>query len=867
MWYSYHMESKKIPLQTRQPHHRLDDDLLRHFQQLTVEQSLAETQSSIHGLFAADVAHRITQYGYNEVVGKKQKGLIRELLSRFTSPLVLMLLALAVISFFFGDKISAFIIAAMAILSVVLSYVQEHRAENNAEKLQEMVRITTRVIRQHGVVDIKLRELVPGDIVELSAGDLVPADLRIILSKDLFLTQSALNGESFPVEKWPEHPDQGVESVFDLPSVACMGGSVVSGSAQGLVIATGVHTQFGQLAQHLQVGETATSFDRGIRSFTWLMIKIIAILSLFIFAVNAIFKHDILEALLFAVAVAVGLAPEMLPMIVTVNLSKGALEMAKKKVIIKRLDAIQNFGAMDVLCTDKTGTLTLDEVTLVKHCDVEGREDEQILKDAFLTSTFQTGMNNVLEKAVLKSTSVDISGFTKIDEIPFDFQRKILSVVVDIAGQHRLITKGAPEEIFKRSTQYIDQGTIRAFSGQEEEKIIKLEEDFSRQGFRVLAIAFRDVPDQQAVYTTTDEHDLVFAGFIAFLDPPKESAIEAIQQLEALGITLKVLSGDNELVNEKIGRQVGLSVEHLLTGQDVDKLNDDELRIAADATSIFARVTPIQKERIIHALQRGGHNVGYMGDGINDAPALKAADVGLSVDNAVDIAKENADIILMEKSLLVLSNVVTEGRKTFANSLKYIKMGASSNFGNMLSMTGASILLPFLPMLPTQILLNNFLYDLSQVAIPTDNVDTDYLKKPRPWNIKFIRQFILALGPVSSLFDFMTFGVMWYVFHASPELFRTGWFVESLITQTFVIYIIRTQKIPFVESWPSRALLISTLSIVAFGVILPFTPLGTFFKFVPLPPLFFGILAAMAVAYLFLAQYVKSLFIRKFGFD
>lgn len=861
------MVTGKTPSSSTHETRQLDDERLRQVQALTATQAIAELQSTPHGLADSDIPQRVAQFGYNEVVTKKEIGLIRELLSRFTSPLVLMLLALAVISFFFGDKVSAFIIAAMAILSVVLSYIQEHRAQDNAAKLQEMVRITARVIRQSGVVDVKLRDIVPGDIVELSAGDLVPADVRIIVSKDLFITQSALNGESFPVEKWPDHPDQAEGSVFDLPTIACMGGSVVSGSAQGLVIATGRHTQFGQLSQHLQAGETETSFDRGIKSFTWLMIKLIAVLSLFIFAVNAIFKHDILDALLFAVAVAVGLAPEMLPMIVTVNLSKGALDMAKKKVIIKRLDAIQNFGAMDVLCTDKTGTLTLDEVTLVKHCDVEGREDEQILKDAFLTSTFQTGMNNVLEKAVLKATSLDITGITKIDEIPFDFQRKILSVVVDVAGQHRIITKGAPEEVFKRSARFVDQGRIRPFSGAEEDKIIHLEEEFSRQGFRVLAIAYRDVPDQQAAYSPADEHDLVFAGFIAFLDPPKESAIEAIKQLESLGITLKVLSGDNELVNEKIGKQVGLSVDHLMTGRDVDLLNDDELRLAADQTTIFARVTPIQKERIIHALQRGGHNVGYMGDGINDAPALKAADVGLSVDNAVDIAKENADIILLEKSLLVLSNVVTEGRKTFANSLKYIKMGASSNFGNMLSMTGASILLPFLPMLPTQILLNNFLYDLSQVTIPTDNVDEEYLKQPRPWNIGFIRKFILALGPVSSLFDFMTFGVMWYIFHASPELFRTGWFVESLFTQTFVVYIIRTQKIPFFESRPSKTLLLSTLGIVTFGCVLPYTPLGTFFKFVPLPPLFFGILAAMAFAYLLLAQYVKSIFIRKFGFD
>ncbi len=850
-------------------HHHANDDVLRKYNSLPVTEALGELRAHAVGLTGPEVEARRAQFGTNEVLRKHNIGIIQDLAKRFSSPLVLMLFALAVISFFFGDRVSAIIIFAMAVLSVVLSYVQEHRAENNAAALEEMVSITTRVLRNEKVVDIKLRELVPGDVIELAAGDMIPADVRVISSKDLFLTQSALNGESFPVEKWPDSITESNGSVFDLPNIACMGGSVVSGSGRAVVVATGKLTQFGQLSQHLLDGETETGFDRGIKSFTWLMIKLITALSLFIFAVNAIFKHDVLEALLFAVAVAVGLAPEMLPMIVTVNLSKGALAMAKKKVIIKRLDAIQNFGAMDVLCTDKTGTLTRDEVVLVKHCDVEGREDDQILRDAYVTSALQTGLNNILEQAVLKAVSMNISDTTMVDEMPFDFQRKILSVVVDVAGQHRLITKGAPEEVFKRSVNYLDQGAIRPFSGVEEEKIIQLEENFSRQGYRVLAIAFRDVDDQQTAYSIADERDLVFAGFVAFLDPPKESATQAIQDLQRLGITLKVLSGDNELVNAKIGRDVGLSTEHILTGRDVDAMNDDQLRVAVDKTSIFARVTPIQKERIIHALQQVGHNVGYMGDGINDAPALKAADVGLSVDNAVDIAKQNADIILLEKSLLVLSSVVTEGRKTFANSLKYIKMGASSNFGNMLSMTGASIILPFLPMLPTQILLNNFLYDLSQITIPSDNVDADYLKQPRPWNIRFIRRFILTLGPVSSIFDFLTFGVMWFVFHAgnNPSLFRTGWFVESLLTQTFVIYIIRTHKIPFLESKPSQTLLLSTISIVVFGCIIPYTKLGTFFKFVPLPPLFFVIMIGMAIAYLLLAQFVKARFIRKFGFD
>lgn len=542
--------------------------------------------------------------------------------------------------------------------------------------------------------------------------------------------------------------------------------------------------------------------------------------------------------------------------------------MAKKKVIIKRLDSIQNFGAMDILCTDKTGTLTMDEIILIKHCNIEGKEDESILRDAYLNSANQSGVTNLLDKAIIKHHSFHLKNITKLDEIPYDFERKIVSVVVKDQEKIRLITKGAPEEIFARSSHYELNGKKYPLD-KKGLKILKEKYDqFSRDGFRVLGIAYK-VPGHKISYSHNDERDLVFRGFAAFLDPPKSTVKEAILKMEKLGISLKILSGDNELVTEKICQEVGVDGHGYIMGVDIEKMSDAELAKKIEEVDIFARMTPLQKERIIVALQKNGHIVGFLGDGINDAPALKAADVGISVDNAADIAKDTADIILLKKSLLVLADTIIEGRKTFANTLKYIKMGASSNFGNMLSMTGASVLLPFLPMLPSQILLNNFLYDMSQIATPTDNVDEEYLQKPRPWRISFIKKFILVIGPISSIFDFMTYGIMWFVFSgaSNPAMFRTGWFVESLFTQTMIIYIIRTNKIPFIQSWPSRTVVITTLSIVALGCILPYTPLTNWFQFAPLPPLYFLLLFGMGIAYLFMTQLVKTWFIRKWGYD
>ncbi len=842
---------------------------LTELEKISPEAVLSQQSTRTNGLSEAEAAHRLSLYGPNQATADKGWRFFNELIKQVTNPLVITLVIVAIFSFFFGEPVSALIIIVMALIGIVLSFVQEFRAQKNAEKLKAMVHIQAEVIRDGKAIKVPLREIVPGDIVTLSAGNMIPADLKIISAKDLFLNQATLNGESFPVEKWCEVKNQKPQNVYELDTIAMMGASVVSGTGLGVVIATGKNTEFGKVTKDLADREPETAFDKGIRQFTWLMIKLIFVLMTFIFVINALFKGNFVDSLLFSLAVAVGLTPEMLPMIVTVNLSRGAQKMAKKMVIIKRLDAIQNFGAMDILCTDKTGTLTMDEIVLIKHCDINGEENESILKDAYLNSTHQSGMNNLLDKAIIKHHKFDINKIKKIDEIPFDFERRLVSVVVKINQEARLITKGAPEELVKHCTHYELGDRKYKLDKVGLAKLKKQFETFSSDGFRVLGVAYKDVDKDQTTFSKTDEDNLIFRGFAAFLDPPKKSTREAIDKLEALGIKLKILSGDNELVTEKICKDVGLDGIGVITGPEIDKYNDEELVKIVEVNVIFARMMPLQKERIVRALQRGSHIVGFLGDGINDAPALKAADVGISVDNGADIAKETADIILLKKSLLVLADCVKEGRKTFANTMKYIKMGASSNFGNMLSMTGASILLPFLPMLPSQILLNNFLYDISQVTLPSDNVDDDYLLKPRPWHIGFIKKFIIIIGPISSIFDFMTYGMMWFLFNgaANPALFRTGWFVESLLTQTMVIYVIRTNKIPFLQSRPSRAVIIATLSIVAIGCIIPFTPLAHWFQFAPLPILYFVLLFTMGFIYLVLTQCLKMLFIRKYGYD
>jgi Mg2+-importing ATPase len=830
---------------------------------------LEKFKTSSKGLHEQEAVRRLEEYGYNEPAKKKKRTIIFQILSKFINPLVIVLLIIAGFSLFFGEKISAILIIIMAFISVFLSFIQEHRAGKEAEKLSEMVRITATVYRNGKPKEVNIREIVPGDIVDLFAGDMIPADLRIISCKDLFINQASLTGESFPVEKTSEAVVSSKHSPVESTNIAFMGSSVVSGTGLGVVVKTGLSTQFGEISRRLATIVVESSFDKGIRKFTWLMIRIMVVLVLVIFCINALNKGNIMQALLFSLSVAVGLTPEMLPMLVAINLSKGAIAMSKKDVIVKRLNAIQNFGAMDVLCTDKTGTLTLDKIILEKHCDVVRKEDNDVLRFAYINSFYQTGLKNILDRAILKHEKLVVKQYKKIDEVPFDFSRKLMSVVVEHDNKHRIIVKGAPEEVYKRCSKFELEGDVLEMDAGNL-VLLDLKNEYnnlSAEGFRVLAIAYKDFDQPKDRYTKDDEQDLILEGYIAFLDPPKPSVKKTIETLKSLGIDFKVLTGDNELVTKKICGEVGLDIEGFATGEQVEKANDSELRELVKTITVFARLSPLQKERVIHALHDNKHIVGYLGDGINDAPALKSADVGISVNNAVDIAKESADIILLKKNLLVLADGVIEGRKTFGNILKYIKMGASSNFGNMFSMTGASLFLPFLPMLPIQILLNNLLYDISQIAIPSDEVDKEYLMKSRPWNVGYIKKFMLFIGPVSSIFDFTTFGVLWFIFHAQQPLFNTGWFLESLCTQTLVIHIIRTGKIPFIESKPSQFLMFTSIYIVTIGLILPFIPLGKYFGFIQPPPLYFLALFIIVAIYLCLVQFVKSWFIKRYGYE
>lgn len=826
-------------------------------------------KTSAKGLHEQEAQKRLEEYGYNEPARKKKRTILFQILSKFINPLVIVLLIIAGFSIFFGEKVSAILVIAMASISVFLSFVQEHRAGKEAERLSEMVRATATVYRSGKPKEVPIREIVPGDIVDLFAGDMIPADLRIISCKDLFINQASLTGESFPVEKTPEAINAQKRAPVDLINIAYMGSNVISGTGLGVVIKTGLATQFGELSRKLATITIESSFDKGIHRFTWLMIRAMFVLVTVIFAINAFLKGNTIQALLFALSVAVGLTPEMLPMLVAINLSKGAIAMSKKDVIVKRLNAIQNFGAMDVLCTDKTGTLTLDKIVLERHCDVVRKEDDDVLRFAYVNSYYQTGLKNILDRAILKHEKLMVKQYKKFDEIPFDFSRKLMSVVVENDGKHRLIAKGAPEEIYKRCAKFELEGEILDLDTGNL-VLLELKEEYdnlSAEGFRVLAIAYKDFDQPKDKYIKDDEYELTLKGYIAFLDPPKPTAKKTIEALKNLGIDFKVLTGDNELVTKKICGEVGLDVKGLATGERVEKASDEQLGEMVKTTTVFARLSPLQKERVIRALRRNNRIVGYLGDGINDAPALKAADVGISVNNAVDIAKESADIILLKKSLLVLEDGVMGGRKTFGNILKYIKMGSSSNFGNMLSMTGASLFLPFLPMLPIQVLLNNLLYDISQIAIPSDDVDKEYLLKSRPWNVNYIKKFMITLGPVSSLFDFITFGVLIWIFRAPQELFHTGWFLESLCTQTLVIHIIRTGKIPFVESKPSQFLMFTSIYIVTIGLIMPFIPLGKYCGFVSPPPAYFIALIIIVTLYLFMVQRVKRWFIRKYGYE
>ena len=840
---------------------------IEYYASADVEALFEKLRTSYNGLSNEEAQRRLEEYGYNEIAKRKKRTVLIQIISRFTNPLVIVLLIIALFSLYFNEVVNALIVTLMAVISVFLSFIQEYKAGREAEKLREMVRTTITVIRNGKQKEVKIREIVPGDIVDLYGGDMIPADLRIISCKDLFVNQASLTGESYPSEKTADPIKPKGSHPSDLTNIAFMGTSVVSGTALGLVIKTGLSTQFGELSRRVISRHVETGFDKGIKSFTWLMIRFMLILVLVIFTINAIIRGDVIEALLFSLAVAVGLTPEMLPMIVTINLSKGAIMMAKKQAIVKRLNSIQNFGAMDILCTDKTGTLTMDKIILEKHCDVTGKDNEEVLKLAYINSFYQTGLKNLLDRAILKHEKLTVKQYAKVDEIPFDFSRKIMSVIVSVNNHHRLISKGAPEEIFNRCSKYELNSVIHDMTPDIIDYLKSEYDALSLQGFRVLAVAYKDIPDKKNTYTRDDEKELILKGYVAFLDPPKPTAKKTIDTLKKLGIELKVLTGDNEYVTKKICSLVGLDIKDVYTGEMIDKLTDEELREVAEATTVFVRLSPSQKERVIKALQSNGHIVGYLGDGINDAPALKAADVGISVDNAADIAKESADIILQKKSLLVVGDGVVEGRRTFGNIVKYIKMGSSSNLGNMISMTGASLFLPFLPMLPIQILMNNFLYDASQIAIPTDKVDEEYIEKPRRWQIDTIKHFMIILGPISSVFDFVTFAVLLFVFKAEQPLFTTCWFLESLCTQTLVIHIIRTGKKPFIESKPSRFLVLTSLLIVTVGLILPFSPIADALRFVTPPVSYYPVLIIIVMSYLLTVQIAKTLFVKKYGFD
>jgi P-type Mg2+ transporter len=824
------------------------------------------------GLTTAEAEARLEEYGPNMVAANGRKSTALLLWHAVINPLVLLLAVLAAISFSTGDARAGIVMSLMIVLGVGLRLTQERRADATAAKLKAMISVTAAALRDGNVQELPVAHLVPGDLITLAAGDMIPADVRILSAKDLFVMQGPLTGESFPVEKFEVDAGAPGSSPIELANLAFLGTSVESGTATAVIAATGRETYLGSMAESIEQAPSQTAFDRGVARFTWLMLRFIIVMVPLVFVINGLTKGRWHEAFFFALAVAVGLTPEMLPMIVTVCLSNGAMAMAKKKVVVKRINAIQNLGAMDVLCTDKTGTLTLDHVILDSHCDVLLKEDDGVLALAYLNSHFQTGLRNVMDRAVLAHPETHhhahIPDHVKVDEIPFDFERRIMSVVVRTPdGRDRIISKGAPEAMFPCCRQFELDGRLQPMEHETIDSLRREYEKLSRQGFRVLAIASKEVEPRSLAYTRHDEHDLILNGYLAFLDPPKESAAPAITALQQHGIAVKVVTGDNDLVARKVCADVGLKTDQTLLGAQIEQMDDAALAAAVDRTTLFARVSPAHKQRIIQALQARGHTVGFMGDGINDAPALRAADVGISVDTAVDIAKESADMILLEKSLLVLKEGVLEGRKVFANILKYIGMGASSSFGNMFSVLGASIFVPYLPMTPIQILTNNLLYDVSQTAIPTDAVDPEQIAKPRPWDIGALAKFILFIGPCSSIFDYTTFLIMLFVFDAwTPDrapVFQTGWFVESLLTQTLIVHVIRTQKIPFLQSRASGPLIAMTVVIMSIGLLIPLTPLGRYLGFVPLPALYWGLLTLTLLAYMALTQAVKSWLIRR----
>ena len=826
---------------------------------LVMSPNAAGPSVAITGLTAQEAEARLDEFGPNEPATAQHHSFVSDLLHVFRNPLVLILVLAAVASAFLGQVADAGIIATVVLLSAVIDLVQTHRSQKAVEQLRDRVAPTASVLRGGEWKELRRREVVPGDIVRLSAGDLVPADARLLIARDLYVQQAALTGESLPAEK--DATGEPASTKADARNMVFLGTSVVSGTATAQVVATGARTAFGDIAARLAARPEETAFDRGLKNFSQLLARTVLFLVLFLLVVSITRHRDPLQSLLFAVALAVGLTPEFLPMITSVTLSKGAVAMAKKKVIVKHLSAIENLGSLDVLCSDKTGTLTAGTMSLDRSLDPFGNPSAHTLELAYLNSKFETGIRSPLDEVILHQPPPAMAAdYTKCDEIPFDFERRRLSVVAERQSQRTLITKGAPEGIFPLLAGYEANGAVVPINDDAAKHMHQISDELNNQGFRLLAVAYANVPTRPS-YSVQDERNLILAGFLSFSDPPLPDAAEVLASLKQDGVVIKVISGDNDRVTSHVCAQVGIDPGQIVTGEDLDRMTDPALSHVVEETHIFARISPVQKNRILLALKHNGHAVGFMGDGINDAPSLHAADVGISVPSAADVAREAADVILVEPGLRVLHDGIIEGRKAFGNVMKYLLMGTSSNFGNMFSMAGASLFLPFLPMLPTQILLNNMLYDLAQITIPTDNVDETYLQKPQRWDIGLIRNFMLFIGPISSIFDFLTFYVMLHFFHTSEAQFHTGWFVESLATQTLVLFVIRTSKNPF-SSRPSAPLTATCLAVVAIGIYLPFSPLAGLLGFTTLPATFFAFLFVATATYLLLVEAAKRRLLR-----
>ncbi len=840
---------------------------LKFFTTHSIDKVLEELKTSRSGLSETEARVRLVKYGLNAIAEKKEFGIVLEFLSHFKSPLTLVLLAAALVSAYLGETKNFVVITVIVFASVILDFFEEHSANNAAKKLKEKVSVTTTVIRQSKKEEIKAVRVCVGDIIFLSSGDLVPADARIIEADDFFVNQSALTGESFPREKSPNLSSSEQNDVGSDDNIVFLGSSVISGTALAVVFQTGQATEFGHIAKSILKKEDKSEFELGISQFGFFIMKVVLAMTLFILLANALVHRDVLQSFIFAVAIAVGVTPELLPVIMSITMARGSQRMAKAGVIVKKLSAIPNFGSMDILCTDKTGTLTEDKIHLVKYTDIIGADNESVFLYTYLHSKYQTGVKNPFDKAVLDFKEADVSAYSKTEEIPFDFVRKMATVAVTSEKDGVvLITRGAPEGVIEKCSFYKEGSNTKSLTPAMKKSALEYFHKLSAEGYRVLALAVKTDIEVKEKYTIEDESDLVLAGFVSFLDPAKKDVSEVLKQLHAYGVVVKIITGDNELVAEKICRDVNLTIHGILIGKEIDGISEEELAVKAEETTLFARFSPSQKNRVIAALRSRGHVVGYLGDGINDAPSLKTADVGISVENAADIAKETADIILTNKHLKSVVEGVLEGRRTFGNTMKYVMMGLSSNFGNMFSVIGAIFYLPFLPMLPIQILLNNFIYDFSQVTIPTDKVDADWVSKPRKWNLTFVKKFMLVFGPISSLFDFLTFFILFSVFNLSEGAFQTGWFLESLATQTLVIHVIRTKHLPFIKSRASMLLTASTLLAVIIGWVIPFTPIGAIFKFTPLPIPVMLTMAGLVVLYLVIVQIVKTAYYKKYEF-